>query len=238
MRGEIIIGIYSITNSVNGKTYIGQGTHLRQRWIHHRDRLRKHTHHNAHLQNAWNKYGEEAFRFSIIERCERSQLNEREQAYISSTSSDLLYNFDLVVAPVKRMSQETKDKIAASHRGIRPNAETRALLSVVNKQRFEDEAYRERHRENMRALMSRPERRRVQSEQSRSFFAIPENREAASKAKDHKKKPVEALIDGVVQYRFSSLRDCARIGADHSAVARACTGKAKTHLGLEWRWAE
>ena len=61
-------GIYGITNTVTGKMYIGQTSHpFHARWRDHRNNLKKNKHHNQHLQYAWNKYDEKAFRFDALE---------------------------------------------------------------------------------------------------------------------------------------------------------------------------
>lgn len=77
-------GIYSITNTINGKRYIGStAKKFKTRWKQHHTKLCKGTHHCQHLQNAWNKDGEDAFVFEIIEIVsEVSILRDREQYYI------------------------------------------------------------------------------------------------------------------------------------------------------------
>ena len=67
-----ISGIYKIINKVNGKYYVGSTTQLytsRSRWNNHKQALIRGNHRNSHLQNAWNKYGPDAFEFIIIEKC-------------------------------------------------------------------------------------------------------------------------------------------------------------------------
>jgi len=59
--------IYKIRNLLNGKFYVGSAQDTRTRFRQHRRLLRKGTHHCKHLQNAWNKYGEELFKFEVIE---------------------------------------------------------------------------------------------------------------------------------------------------------------------------
>ena len=59
--------LYKITNVVNGKFYVGSTGNVRERFRQHRNKLRRGVHHCAHLQAAWNKYGEDCFKFSIIE---------------------------------------------------------------------------------------------------------------------------------------------------------------------------
>lgn len=60
-------GIYVIKNNVNNKMYIGSSTNIKQRFTCHKSALRNNNHRNKHLQNAWNKYGEDNFEFIIIE---------------------------------------------------------------------------------------------------------------------------------------------------------------------------
>lgn len=59
--------IYKIINTLNQKFYVGSTNDQKQRFRTHRRRLRAGTHHCAHLQAAWNKYGEDKFVFVVIE---------------------------------------------------------------------------------------------------------------------------------------------------------------------------
>jgi predicted GIY-YIG superfamily endonuclease len=56
-------GVYIINNKLNGHNYIGSSINIKQRFAQHKSTLRHNTHRNQHLQNAWNKYGEENFDF-------------------------------------------------------------------------------------------------------------------------------------------------------------------------------
>ena len=77
-----LIGIYSITNTVNGKMYIGQSGNIKWRWMKHLTALRGHMHHNRHLQGAFDMYGEDAFKFETICECGKDELNSMEEYYI------------------------------------------------------------------------------------------------------------------------------------------------------------
>lgn len=81
---EGVCGVYKIINLINGKIYIGSTKNMRRRLWKHRALLRHNKHHNPHLQNSWNKYGEENFDYAIIEQCSEEHQYEREQYYIDA----------------------------------------------------------------------------------------------------------------------------------------------------------
>jgi group I intron endonuclease len=59
--------IYRIRNVTNGKFYVGSTVNTQERFRTHRKKLRTGKHHCAHLQAAWNKYGEDCFKFEVVE---------------------------------------------------------------------------------------------------------------------------------------------------------------------------
>lgn len=71
-------GIYTITNQVDGKMYVGYSKHINRRKHVHLKELRRQKHSNPHLQNAWNKYGEESFLFEVLVECEEEHLASEE----------------------------------------------------------------------------------------------------------------------------------------------------------------
>lgn len=112
-------GIYAIRNTVNGKAYIGSAGHIENRWAVHRYDLNRKRHHSPKLQNAWNKYGEAAFIFEIIETVEPDALLVREQYHIDQEKSagrDTGYN---------------TAKVAGSPRGYKHTPEARANMSAA-----------------------------------------------------------------------------------------------------------
>lgn len=77
-------GIYKILNTKVNKFYIGSAASLYDRCKHHKSYLNLNKHSNAHLQNAWNKYGADAFEFVVLEYCDKSKLIDREQYYLDT----------------------------------------------------------------------------------------------------------------------------------------------------------
>lgn len=84
-----MIGIYKITNTINGKCYIGQSVNIEKRWIVHK---RVYNNPNAHeydyhIYRAFRKYGIEQFKFEVIEECSIADLNQREIYWINYYNS-------------------------------------------------------------------------------------------------------------------------------------------------------
>lgn len=74
--------IYQIKNKLNNKIYIGSTNNYKKRFYTHKHELNNNIHKNTHLQRAWNKYGEEAFLFEIIEECNSMIKISREQYWL------------------------------------------------------------------------------------------------------------------------------------------------------------
>ena len=100
-------GIYQIKNLKNDKIYIGSSKAIYKRWHDHKSKLLKNKHENPYLQNAWNKYGEEYFKLSIIEKVEdNSLLLIKETEHIlknKSTCPEHGYNIDIPTANERRI---------------------------------------------------------------------------------------------------------------------------------------
>lgn len=80
-------GIYGIVNNKTDKWYIGQAVNRQKRFNQHRWLLRNGKHANKELQNDWNHYGESAFSFVRLERCDPERLSERERFWVSQKNA-------------------------------------------------------------------------------------------------------------------------------------------------------
>lgn len=78
-----MIGIYKITNKVNGKIYIGQSIHIEKRWQEHCQP----SNNKSLIAKAIKKYGKENFLFEVIEQCTKEELLEKEEYYIKMYNS-------------------------------------------------------------------------------------------------------------------------------------------------------
>lgn len=85
-------GIYRIINIIDNKTYIGQSVNIAERFIRHKYQLNNNIHDNSKLQNAWNKYGSECFKFEILLKCKKNSLKKFEKQEVQKISENKRYN--------------------------------------------------------------------------------------------------------------------------------------------------
>lgn len=124
-----ISGVYQIVNTINGHRYIGSAVSIRTRWNTHRHFLRSGKHANRHLQAAWNKYGEACFQFSIIEKCDKLSLVQREQFYMDVMHPEYNLSPKAGNSLGVRHTEETRRKVVAALTGRPCSEETRRKMS-------------------------------------------------------------------------------------------------------------
>lgn len=107
-----LCGIYRLTHKETGRHYIGQSVDILSRWKQHEKATSK-----TKIAAAIRAYGWSAFTFEIIELCDRSKLAELESKHIAQYASLAPNGFNLTTGEeVKRLSEETKLKIAEANR--------------------------------------------------------------------------------------------------------------------------
>jgi group I intron endonuclease len=181
-------GVYQIRNTINGKIYIGSSKEIEERWKRHLKDLQDGRHHNIKLQRAFNKYGEAAFVFEVIELADPNCLLIREQSYLDNNKNG--YNIGLHASGgdnltnnpnreeiIKRKGEGPKkakaawteeqwaaykqkitgkgnpnygkkwckasrEKMSKRRTGAKASAETKAKISAIIKDRWQNEEYR------------------------------------------------------------------------------------------------
>lgn len=118
---DISGGIYAIKNINNGKLYVGSSKELSRREYNHFYALTYSKHINNYLQNAWNKHGEHAFVFTMLESVDNPDLlTEREQwwmDHLAPYKHEYGYNIRKDVSDGRRGTicpEEIRDKISTS----------------------------------------------------------------------------------------------------------------------------
>ena len=118
---RVVTGVYTITNRVTGKLYVGSTVgHISERFRQHRYQLRKGSHANKHLQAAWNRYGEPEFDFEVLDPQPPEFCVSAEQYWIN-----------MLLATNPRFGYNAKP-VAASQLGYRHTESTLRKLSVLS----------------------------------------------------------------------------------------------------------
>ena len=127
-------GVYKITNNVTGDFYVGSSCNMQRRIYYHRLDLANNRHDNPHLQNAWNKYGEPIFEFTVLLLCDIAHKLYFEQAFL-----DLFQpTYNIAISAVAFMqgrhhTEEAKQKMSEARKGRVVPGEIRLKMSQAQK---------------------------------------------------------------------------------------------------------
>jgi group I intron endonuclease len=137
--------IYKITNKIDGKFYIGSTEYPERRFKEHATDLNKGRHHSLYLQRAWDKYGEDNFKFEILRYCTRNKRRVYEQHFLDRLRPydyEIGYNMNRKVDSRygRKMSKEACLKMSIAkkgkpsvRKGCKLSEETRKKLSESHK---------------------------------------------------------------------------------------------------------
>lgn len=161
-------GIYTITNLIDNKIYVGQSKNIKNRLYTHKTQLKNKKHDNTYLQNAVNKYGIENFEFELLEEHDLDFLNAMEHYWcnlLNSHNKKYGYNIE-PTSPFGRltMSEETKNKISIAHtgkKGIFPTEEARKNMSLGQQKRIP-----KKHSEETKKKIGNKSKGRIKSKET------------------------------------------------------------------------
>lgn len=212
-----MIGIYSITNIVNNKIYIGQSVDVKHRIRNHKWALKHNRHNNDHLQKSFNKYGESCFVFGVVCECEECNLDDMERFYIKQyncTNPNYGYNNETGGNINKHWSEELRTKMKEIRGGE---------LSGM---------YGKKHSEETKAIMREKALGRVLSEETK-----------AKLSESHKGKLAKALYCIEADMEFNSSLEAAEFAGlksrssifEHLAGRKSYAGRhPETREPLHW----
>lgn len=144
-----VCGIYQIKCLINGFIYIGSSYRIQKRWKDHKRELNENRHSNKYLQAAWLAYGDNNFKFEILELCEKELLLEREQYWMDSSNCLAPNGYNLLPKAGSRLgtkhneetlkklrakviSDKHKQQISAATKGRKTSKETKLKIKLGN----------------------------------------------------------------------------------------------------------
>jgi hypothetical protein len=112
-------GIYMFTNKTTGDIYVGQSIDLRKRFLNYFNLSYINRRNELVINRALIKYGYSNFSLTVLEYCDKSDLDIREQHYFDTLNPR--YNIQKIAGGSSRgliLSEETKDKISKALKGV------------------------------------------------------------------------------------------------------------------------
>lgn len=206
-----IVGIYIIKNEANGKVYVGQSRDSESRIMHHINKLRQGKHPNIPMQTDYNRsHGD--FSFSIIEKCDESNLDDLEEKYIQMYKSNCAeYGYNKRSGGYSHWKMSEDEKRIISKR-----------FSNANKGRKMSEEFKR----NLRALMSGP---------GNPLYGKHLSEETKKKISDKKSKPIICVETGIV-YKNTYVAS-EETGVSRASIVSHIRGKSKSAGGYHWKYA-
>lgn len=207
-------GIYKITNTVNGKIYIGQSRDLKQR---RQDEILKQRV-NRHLKNAFKKYGVDKFQIEILAECDVCYLDEMEKKLIleyKSTDPKIGYNKTFGGRRRYQFSPEARMDMRGPNNpfyGKKHTPETIRRLSEIA------------------TIKNKGRKHSEKTKQKQAESKIGKNNPMA--------KPVfQYTKDGQLLNRFGSVSVASEeTGLGYSAIKNCAGGVSRTAFGFVWSY--
>lgn len=144
--------IYTITNQISGKVYVGQTKRkVEKRWWEHCNSKKEYC---SYISNSLKYYGVDKFKFNVIHVCRNYELNDFEKFYIKEYNCMKPNGYNLTeggenckptMESIKKMSnakkgvklgplsEEHKNKIAQANRGKKRTDESKKKMSLAKK---------------------------------------------------------------------------------------------------------
>lgn len=226
-----MIGIYKITNKINGKFYIGQSVDIERRFMEHK------TPHGTitSIKLAMRKYGKENFLFEVIEECSEEDLNEREMYWIATLKPQYNRCSGGTGSKNHHVSQETREELSQKSRAYwdrLPDEKKQAILNNLTGPTV-GHSVSEETREKLRA---------ANLGKKQSIETIEKRKEAFRRKKENGyvrtnawcKKQVICVETGAV---FDSVKDAAEwVGCNPTSVSGNLKKRYSTCKGFHFEY--
>ncbi len=133
-----IPGVYTITNILNNRIYVGCSKNVRKRLNWHRCLLKSNKHSNDRLQKSFNKYGEKSFKFELLTECTEELIFSEEHYWANLLNTHhRKHGFNILPThpnEKRLIADSTRIKISKSSIGRKFSEKTKELKSKIGKQ--------------------------------------------------------------------------------------------------------
>jgi len=249
---SIKIGIYRILCTVTGNCYVGSSANINKRFGSHMTNLRCNRHNARYMQRSWNKYGEESFRFEILEEgIQKDCLISKEKEYCRKFAIEgkFLPAFNTIepgdVSYGKRHTLEFRKKLSKLYTGRKLTEQHKANVSAGLLR-----AGRTISKENIAKMqngrLEKPlsaESRKKMSDAHKGVKLSQSHKDSIKRSQinnpSRKWRPVigKSVKTGEIK-KYASIKAVKEDGFHAGHVGGVCRGVNRTHKGFYWKYAE
>lgn len=227
---EKLSGIYALTCSCGdgvARHYIGQSIDIKRRFTQHRRALRYGRHANIKIQRHWNKYGEDAFSYHVLELCGWDELDETENWWLSELIG-------------KKFSLNIGVDARSPFKGVSFTPEHRANMSLAQKGKKTGVPLTSAHRAaiSLGGLgLKRSDETKVRI--AKANAGTLNCMFGKSGISNMRSRPVIGFpVHGGEPICFASANLAKQAGFRPSEITHCCKGRHVTHKGYRWEYNE
>lgn len=232
--------VYVITNTINGKQYVGQTVHtLKERWANHCSNNSGCT----AIHNAILKYGKDSFKLSVLDTAKsQEELDEKERQWIYKLNTLSPYGYNLKSGGEHVVfTNEVREKLRKANTGKKHSSETRELISQIMKEQWES-GERKGHPISEKSRYVLPNyvkehgswNKGLPKEQS-PLYGKPKKESTKRKIADTLSQPVLCVENNTV---YPSAKIAGEfLGVCSANISRCLHGRGHTAGGYHWKWA-
>ncbi len=218
-------GVYKITNTINGKCYVGSAIDVKQRLGRHFSHLKHNNHPNKLLQRSCSKYGIQAFKKEVLMYCDVKDILKHEQYYLELFEP--VFNICRIAGNSlgRKHTPESLDKMCKVQKVVAANR------TIWNKGKPFSEESKRKMSESQKGVPSWnkgiPRTQAVKDAVSKhqlenSIFAKP---------------VIQYTLNGEFVAEFKSVRQAGlTLGKGHTGIRMCCRGEYKHSCGFVWRF--
>lgn len=231
-------GIYMIINIHSKLVYVGQSINVKNRLMQHKSGLssgkKSHTKTNTRLINSFNKHGESAFKFEVLEYCDHDLLTKREQYWLDEFRIHHGYPVANFNGPVdspmlgERQRDSTRRAISAALKGRKMSEHHISLTRRTGTKASIDT------KEKMR-IAKKGVKRLFTNDQLEMYSGFLKNNQVREASIEKIRRPV---VDTKTGETWRTLTCCANfLGVSVPAVANNVAGRTITCKGRKLAYA-
>lgn len=227
-----MVGIYKITNRINGHSYVGQSVDIKRRFKEHRC-YHSASYYNNVFARAMRKYGRDSFDYSVLEECEVDQLDAREMYWISLLKPEYNMTDGGHGNKGRKMSEESRKAMSIQKKkewAKLPDAKKAEIITRLTGQPV-GHLVSEETREKLRQA-NLGKKQSAETIERRKQTIIDKKRNGYRQTNSGHKKKVCCVDTGVV---FDSVREAAEMmGLKSSAISHVLHGRQENTHGYHF----